>query len=174
MNILKVLVLVILLLAVVGCSAVRSVNQVGESIYPLTISEWDGTWVTGDGSLVLEVRDSKTGELEIMFIEKGELEKHTVFVKQIGNDSYMNLVDKDSSYLFAKFKKSRNQVIVWLPSAKEIKLAISNKQLDGLVDGDSDLLIKSDKSSLNKYFEANKEKMLFEYEEPVVFRKLNH
>lgn len=173
-NTLKALVLIVLLLVVVACDSVRSTNQLGETTYPLTVGEWDGTWLTGDGSLVLEVKDTKTGEIEIMFIEKGEIEKHTIFVRQNGSDTYMNLIDEDKLYLFAKFKKSTNQIIIWLPLAKEIKLAINNKQLEGVIsEGGSDLIIKSDKSRLNKYFIVNKSKILFDYEEPVIFRKLN-
>ncbi|MCF6226013.1 MAG: hypothetical protein L3J22_06875 [Xanthomonadales bacterium] len=172
-NALKALVLIVFLLVVVACNTVKSVNQIGETTYPLTVGEWGGTWLAGDSSLVLEVKDTKTGEIEIMFIENGEIEKHTVFVRQNGGDAYMNLIDEDKLYLFAKFKKSTNQIIIWLPLEKEMKLAINNKQLEGVISEGSDVIIKSDKLSLNKYFIANKEKILFDYEEPMIFRRLN-
>ncbi|MFV2005639.1 MAG: hypothetical protein ACC650_10550 [Gammaproteobacteria bacterium] len=169
---LKLLSVLVLLAFLGACTTVKSVNQLGKDNYILDKDEWEGTWIAGDGSLQLYIVDIKLAEIEIVFIEKGEIKKYQVFLRQNGKDSYMNLVAEDGRYYFAKYIKRKNQIITWLPSIKMLKTAISNRKLEGIINEEKDLLIKSDKNTLNKYFIENKGKMLFEYEEPFVFRKL--
>ena len=117
------------------------------------------------------VPSGKAGVIEVVFIERGKIEQYTVTIKQSGEDRYMNLLNEDKRYLFAKFKKRYNQIIVWPPSSKAMKAAIASKSIKGEITKDDDLLITADKKSLDKFFSDNSEKMLFDYGEPVVFRK---
>lgn len=162
----------VLIVLIGACTSIKSVSQLGEDVYILNEDEWEGTWAAGENSLQVKIIDTESSEILIMFIEKGKIQKYTVFIKQNGKDSYMNLVDEDNRYFFTKFIKTKNQVIIWLPSEKALKHAISDKKLEGLVTKDKDIVINANKNSFNQYFIDNKEKMLFEYEKPLILRKL--
>jgi uncharacterized protein YcfL len=172
MKIFKLLNLFVLLILIGACSTIKTINQLGEKTYLLDKNKWEGTWVTGEGFLQLKVIDIETSEVSIMLIEKGELQKYKIFIRKNGEDSYMNLVDEDNHYLFAKFKRTRNQIIVWLPSREMMQKAINSKALTGVISEKKNVLITSEKKQVNNYFVENKDKILFEYEEPIIFRKL--
>ncbi|VAW74698.1 hypothetical protein MNBD_GAMMA15-832 [hydrothermal vent metagenome] len=171
METLKHLSLIAIILLSSACTSISSVHPLGTDTVQLVEHEWRGTWIAQDGTLQLDVLDTKAGIIELVFIEHGKIEKYTVTIKKSGQDTYMNLLNKDKSYLFAKFKKRYNQIIVWPPSSKAMKVAIASEAIKGEITKDDDLLITADKDNLNKFFADNSEKMLFEYDEPVVFRK---
>ncbi len=172
MNLFKLLSLLVVLLFLAACSSIKSINQLGQEIYQLNEDKWNGTWVTGEGSIQLEVVDTTNSEVSIMFIEKGKIQKYKVFIRKDADNSYMNLIDKDNHYFIAKFKKTRNQIIVWLPALEMMQKAVNSKAIAGIVSENKNVLITAEKKQLDRYFFDNKERMLFEYEEPVVFRKL--
>jgi hypothetical protein len=177
MMILRVIILFVLASFISGCSFVKSVNKLGEEPYTANENEWKGTWIVDDNSIQIKVINHKLGEIEIMFIEAGKLLKNRVFLTQKGSETYLNLVEKpeDKFYYPAKFKKSKNQLIVWRVSSDALKKAIRDKKIDGEITKhkySDDVLIKASKEELNNFFIRNREQMLFDYEEPFVLRRL--
>jgi hypothetical protein len=167
----QILILGILLTLIYSCSSIRSIHKLGEESLKINKEEWEGTWISGDASFYVKVIDTTISQIEIMSIENGKLEKHSVFINQNGNNTYGNLLTKDKHYIFVKFKKRKNELLMWLPELEMIKVAINSNKLEGIIK-DKDILIKSEKKLFNKYFIDNKEKMLFEYEKPFIFKKL--
>ncbi len=178
MNSIKQLILLALTSLIIGCTLVQSVNKLGKDIYTPNKDEWEGTWVSEGGSLQLKIINQEHGEIEIMFIENGKLLKYRVFLTQNDDDNtYMNIVGKteEKHYYFAKFKKDSNQTIVWQASTEALKEAIIKKKINGSIVknkyGDT-IIINATKNELNKFFIKNRRQMLFEYEEPLILRRL--
>lgn len=155
-----------------ACSTIKSTQQLGSEIYVLEKNKWEGTWVTGEGSIQLKVVDINSSEVAIMFIEKDEVQKYKAFIRTNGDGSYINVIDTDNHYFFAKFKKTRNQIVVWLPERHMMQKAISTGGVIGSVSEKKNVLITSEKKQLDSYFFENNNLMLFDYEEPIIFRKL--
>ena len=89
----------------------------------------------------------------------------------------MNFLEKeeDKFYYPVKFKKKKNQVIIWLISESLMKKAISNKTLVGVITKHKyteEILIKASKKDLNRYFSENSDQMLFNYNDPFILRRL--
>ena len=145
MKVFKLSSLLILVMLLGACSSVKSIHQLGQEIYQLDEKKWNGTWVTGEGSIQLEVVDNASGEVSIMLIEKGAIQKYKVYITKNTDDSYMNLVDKDNQYFIAKFKKTRNQIIVWLPAVEMMRGAVTSTAISGVVSENKNILITSEK-----------------------------
>ncbi len=180
MNSIKSIVLLALTSLIIGCSFVQSVNKLGKDVYIPIKDDWEGTWVAEDGALQLKIIDQAHGEIEIMFIEDGKLLKYKVFLTKNGDDNtYMNVIGRkeEKYYHFAKFKKDNNLTIVWHISTEALKEAIIKKNLNGNIInnkyGDT-ILINATKKELNKFFINNRRQMLFEYENPLILRRLTN
>jgi len=174
----KLIVLSVIFMFINGCSYVSSVNQLGEEIYIANEKDWNGTWVTHSGSLNIHVVNAKLGEIEVLFIEHGKLEKHKIYLTKTAKDSYLNLINKaeDKFFFLGKFIKNKNELILWAASTEYIKKAIVNKSLAGKTTNEKHdgVSITASKEALNKYFKDNRDKMLFFYEEPLVLRRLRN
>lgn len=174
---LKIVSVFLLMILVSGCSSIKSINKLGETPYVPNITEWEGTWVAEGGALQLQVIDQKQGQIEILFIDSGKLHKYRLFLTQSDKDTYMNFLEKqeDKFYYPVKFKKKKNQVIIWLISESLMKKAISNKTLAGVITKhkySEEIQIKASKKDLNRYFSENSDQMLFNYNDPFILRRL--
>lgn len=177
MKLSRLIILLALAIFISACSVVKSVNKLGGEHYKVSKEQWEGTWIAEDGALQIKVLKPDSGELQIMFIENGKLESYTLFLGRNGSDTYINFVENadDQFYYPAKFKKSNNQIIVWLLSTEMLKQAIINKEIDGKIikqKYSDDILITASPEELNQYFTDNKQHMLFDYEEPLILRRL--
>ncbi len=178
MNSIKSIILLALTSLIIGCSVVQSVNKLGKDVYIPNRDEWEGTWVTEGGALQLRIINQEHGEIEIMFIEKDKLLKHRVFLTQNdANNTYMNIIGKpeEEYYHFVKFKKNNNQAIIWNVSIEALKEAIIKKKINGSIvknEYSDTLIINATKKKLNSFFIKNKKQMLFEYEKPLILRRL--
>ena len=175
----QIFILLIFITLICSCSSIRSIHKLGEEPYMLNAEEWEGTWIAGDEAYTVKVVnwqssifvDSTSSEIEVMSIENDKIVKHNFFIKQTGSNTYGNLVTKEKHYIFVKFKKRKNEIIIWLPNFDMMKEAIDSKKLAGVVK-DKDVLLKSDEKVFNTFFTDNEDQMLFKYEEPFIFRKL--
>ncbi len=166
----KMCVLSLLMVLSFSCSSIRSLHKLGLESLTLDTNKWQGTWISGDGALQVKVVDAHSGEIEILMIENEKIEKHQVFINKNGSDTYGNLLTKEKHYIFVKFKMRKNELLMWLPKLDAIKAAIDHKKLVGVVN-DKDILTESSKEVNNSYFIAHKEQILFEYEEPFIFKR---
>lgn len=144
-----------------------------ERAFELGKDEWEGNWVTVSESFQITVTNYQLGELEINFLEDGKINTHKVYARKSDKDSYLNLLDDDGHYLFAKFKinKKYGRIIIWVPIEVMIEQAFKEKELTGEIKK-GDIWIKSDEDTLNKFFSENRNEMLFAYEDPIIFIRL--
>ncbi len=84
----------------------------------------------------------------------------------------MNFKGDDNKYYFGRFKKHKNQIVVWGPSLKLLLNARNNNELEIIDVSNKELFIKSDQETLNKFYIQNSETMSFDYENPYVFRRI--
>jgi len=192
--------LVVVMLAISACTTVTSTSPVGFDTYVLDKDHWDGTWVTDDrahefskdewegnwitvnDSIQITVTSYVDSEIEINFLEKGELHSHKVLVRKIGKDSYLNLINDDGHYVFAKFRmrnknRKRNKIIIWPPSDSVISKAFEDKELTGETrstgEYSGEIRINSDEETLNNFYSENRDRMLFYYEDPIVMLRIS-
>ncbi len=170
---LRVILLLIFVPALYACATITSTQMLGENVYLLDPMEWDGTWIIEKDSFQLEVVDKIAGKIEIRSIAGNKVEVNTLFIRQSGKSNYINFIDEENNYFFAKFKKNKNQVIVWLPSKNEFQQAIKNNEIEGNINKRGDVQTTASSESFNKYVTANSRIMIFQYEEPGVFRRLS-
>jgi len=174
---LRLIIIFLLLVLINGCSLVKSVNKLGNEVYIFKENEWQGTWIVDDNALQIKEIDQNSGEIEIILIERAKLLKYRILLAQNGKDTFMNFIEKpeDEFYYPAKFKKNKNQLIVWRVSSDALEKAISKKKIDGEVTKhkySNDVLITADKEKLNSFFINNRKQMLFDYEEPLILQRL--
>jgi len=169
---LKICILLILALTLGACTSTKSTNMLGNYALKLNEDEWNGTWVIENEAYQIKVINPDFGIMQSISIEDGKIKKHRIFATQSGDDKYINLVAPDKRFFFAKFKKEQNSVIVWLPSKEMLKKAIENSEIEGKVDKDDNVLITASGKAFSEFMKTNKNMMMFEYENPGIFKRL--
>jgi hypothetical protein len=162
----------VLVLALGACSSIKSTNIIGDYALKLNPDEWNGTWVIEDETYQVSVINPDFGIMGSVSNKDGKIEKHRMFATQIESDTYINLVNADKSFSFAKFKKEKNLVTAWKPSIEVFKKAIENSEIDGEVDKDGNIVITASGKVVSEFLKANSASILFEYESPNVFKRL--
>ena len=141
MRYVKCVLAALLVLAFTGCSPVYVPTPLGEEPACLKAEEWDGTWQSTEGSVVMKVTDSEKGLLRITE-DTGNLEFESldVLLRTSGDWMFGSVKDEESKdvvrYLWARVKRDEGQVILWLPDTEKFKGLVSNGTLPGKVEGD--------------------------------------
>jgi hypothetical protein len=132
----------LLILALTGCSAVYTIQPIGEKPSKIEARDWEGTWIHKEGSVTVRVMDEEDGLLRIAWIErKGEglaFETHDVQLRETGSWVFANTKDDDTDeprYLWALIKRDGKQVIVWLPDEAKFKVLVEEGKLPGRTQG---------------------------------------
>ncbi len=123
----KIFILLLFITLICSCSSIRSIHKLGEQPSIVNAKEWEGTWISDEGAVMVKVIDPDSNEIEIMLIENDKIERHHVFINQSGNNTYGNLVTPEKYFIFVKFKMRKNEILIWLPEFEMIKAAIDSK-----------------------------------------------
>lgn len=169
---LKVIVLLVVALIVGACAPIKSMYMLGDYALKTSADEWNGTWVYEDDSFQVDVLNPDFGIFELESNINGESEEHRVFATQSDDANYMNLVDAEKNFFFVKFKKEKDSITVWFPSKGALTKAIEGNEIKGEVGKDGDILITASSNEFREYFKSNQNQMLFDLENPRVFKRL--
>jgi len=185
------LIITLLLIAfLTGCSYVVSKHPVGLEKYPLNPDEWDGTWLHEDEVITIKVADESKGIVQIAWIETNQekltFESVTCQVMKGTNWLYINELEfpdenDDGFYFWGKLRKENRKIIFWVPSVEAFQEAAEDKQIHAIVNKtDStagtkqrteDVRLLDKPAKIIDLIENNGSKF-FEWEEPIILIKL--
>ncbi len=179
----KKCVLVLSLLVVLagwGCSAVVSQRPVGEIPVVLDPEEWEGTWITPDGGpVVIRVEDAEKGYLKLAWIEDDRsrtFKSLRVIILRSAAWDFANIREEDGknetgqNYLFARVKKQKNHILVWLPRAEKFAALVEGKILPGRAVKET-VTLGELKPEHVKIIVSEEKGLLFDWENPFVLMK---
>lgn len=163
-----------------GCSVVMSEKPVGDAPVVLDPAGWNGAWLTHQGdAVVMKVLDRDNGVLRITWIEddsKMTCRSHDVRVLSSGKWQFANIMDegekgeKPRGYLFAKIKKERDNIVIWLPAAEKFSDLVGKKILPGRVEKESVILGELGPRHM-KIITSEEKGLLFDWENPLFIIK---
>lgn len=124
-----------------GCSVVTSERPIGDIPFPVETGEWEGTWTAADGSpVVVRVENGNKGQLRLFWMEGDRemvLKTADVTLRKAGAWHFANLREETKSgvpvYLFARVKREKGLLIIWLPRPERFARLIDERVLPGTV-----------------------------------------
>lgn len=174
----KLALLGLMLLAISGCSAVISKHPVGNKPARIVAKEWEGNWLTTDGTVRITVSDADKGTLKAAWVEddkqgKPALETADIEVRESGEWLFANTRehDKNRGYVWGRIRNEDGQIIVWSPDAKLIAQCVKDGVLPGKLDGDEVILEELNSKHLN-ILTSGERGVLFSWDKPTVFVKV--
>lgn len=163
-----------------GCSVVMSQRPVGDKPVALDKTEWDGAWMTPQGApVVMKVKDGEKGALKIAWIEDDRdmtYKSYDVILLSLGRWQFANILDEKSKgerpggYLFAKIKKEKDSIIVWLPRAEKFSDLVKRGILPGEAAKETVILGELGPQHM-KIIMSEEKGILFDWENPFFFIK---
>ncbi len=167
------------ILGVWGCSVVTSGRPVGDTPVLVDPGEWEGTWMAADGGPVV-VRvgdDGRNGRLRLAWMEGDRemvLKTADVILLKAGACHFANLREETeggtSVYLFARVKKEKGLLIIWLPRPERFARLIDERILPGTASKEKILLGELGPEHM-KVITSEDRGVLFDWENPVVLMK---
>lgn len=172
----NLMLLVCVLALICGCSVVMSEKPVGDRPVVLEPAGWDGAWMTLQGEpVMMKVQDREKGVLKIAWIEddgKMTCKSYDVRILSSGSWQFANIMDeekkdgKSGGYLFAKIKKEKDYIVIWLPMAEKFSGLVGKKILPGRVEKESVTLGELEPQHL-KIIMSGEKGLLFDWENPL-------
>ena len=142
----KCALLLLCLGALAGCE-VASVEPMGGVPVSIEAEDWEGLWVSDDGSNwgVVRVVNASEGELEIGYVgfdeEKFLLETNAVYVRTAATDiavqkaMFVSMNDEDPDlFIWGLLRKNDDEVEIQLPVASRFRELVENGTLPGRVE----------------------------------------
>ena len=164
-----------LALGLVGCDLAISKHPLGS---PLAIeeSEWEGTWLHGDGALTVRVLDAENGLLEVAWIEEEEeLVLETVEVHLGGFEDWTFAsfagVEDVSGFLWSRLGREGDEVILWWPRAEALARLVEAGLLPGAVE-EGDVTLERLEAEHLAILVSEDRGVLYDWDAPMVFRRL--
>lgn len=162
-----------------SCSAVMSVEPIGEEPLYAASDAWEGTWADEDNVMTVKVLDESGGKLRLASVQDREntlvLETVDVYLRKSGDWIFASLRDDDAGkeghYLWARIKKEENTILAWLPDPEQFKLSIEKGELPGEIDEESVVLGKLEERQY-EFIKSGKRGIFFEWDEPLVYFRL--
>jgi hypothetical protein len=170
----------LILLTICGCNSVISKRPVGEKPARIVAREWEGNWVTTDGTVKVKVVESDKGILKVAWLEDDKqgnpaLKTAKIEVRESGGWLFANTIEEDKGrgYVWGRIRNEDGQVIVWSPDAKLFKQLMNEGVFPGKVDGDEVILDELKPQHL-KIITSQQRGVLFSWEKPTVFMKVGN
>ena len=172
-------VLLVLIWLMSGCVAVYTTEPVGDEPVKLQAQDWEGTWVQDKDFFVIRLSEPDQGMLVAAWIEEEndslKLESLNGHIRATGDTMFISFRDKDypdsPRYFWARIKQDGRQIIFWQPEEKAFKALVESKQLPGSIDDDN-IILEPLKNEHLRFIIEDKNKNLFDWQEPIVFLKL--
>lgn len=171
----KLIPFLLLVMFASGCTAVVSKRQVGEKAASLKANDWEGVWITSDGTAKVKVVDANKGLLKVFWLddEQGKTEMKTadVELRQSGDWLFANTKDeKGRGYVWGRIKNEDRQIILWIPDAEKFKQLVEGGTFHGKIENDGLILEELTSQDVN-LITSGKQGILFQWDKPVVFVK---
>lgn len=175
-----------LLPALAACDVVVSTHPVGLEPVAVEAEEWEGTWVADDGAFTLRVPEKgAAGRVELGWIEEeGDrfvLKTSQVYLRSAGEwmfGSVENDEDPGSGrpenvrYLWGRLEKDEGKILFWLPSVEKFRQLVEDGVLPGEVEEGGDVVLGQLAAEHLELITSGKKGVLFEWEAPMILRRL--
>ena len=167
-----------IILSLSACSAVYSTHPVGDSPLILKSADWEGTWISAEGTLVTRIADT-AGILEAAWIDKIDTglkyESVRAHLMTWQDWVFINIENEDDQgntrYVWGRVKKKGRLVLLWAPDLEKIKALVNAGDLPGRVDNGDVILDPLSPSQMKRLTAPDKE-LLFDWEEPLVLIRM--
>jgi len=179
----RVPLLALALLYSAGCSSVMIEEPLPGNPEPFDQRSFEGTWLF-DGNVV-ELKFGSNGTAKIAGLEwkddQFQLWQQELIVTKGTRHNFLSLRAEENGelmedYFFAAYTFSDNgDLIVWIPEEDAFEKLVSEDVLEGSVTkgkSSKNILITSPPAKLLEILNDRKNRELFDYTEPIVFRKL--
>jgi hypothetical protein len=166
-----------------GCSTVTMSRPLSEDPKPLDQKKFEGTWVANGGALT--VRFSENGIAKFASVDWKDDEFYLVRGEMIVthglNRRFLSLrIEEDGkwmdSYLLLQYRFTDDgDLLVWEPNFKAFEEAINKGALQGAIRKEKyseTIAITSEPQVLLNFIDAREEKVLFEYQDPHLFKRV--
>jgi hypothetical protein len=116
---------------------------IGEHPVTLAPEEWDGTWLTSDGSAVVEVTDGPNGILKLAFVDGLEMEILEVHVRSSGDWMFGSFIGPEpdpaentggghqAKFYWARIRHDPDQIVIWSPDTSKLRTLVEEGILPG-------------------------------------------
>lgn len=182
----KLIVMAILLATASGCNAVLSKRPVGETPAMIIAKDWEGEWVTTDGSVKLTVIDADKGLLKAYWLddEKGKpmMQSADIELRESGEWMFASINEKDTrtdgdkrvskGYLWARVKNKDRQIIIWTPDDKAFTRLVTSGVFPGKINDGGSVILDELKPQHLKIITSGERGVLFEWDQPTVLMKV--
>jgi hypothetical protein len=152
-----------LVMALSGCEAVFTRQPLGDEAVTLDPATWQGTWLSDEIVLLTTVLDSEKGQLQAAWIERGakgaKFEVVTGTIRQSGGIMFLSMeheppetaevtteetpqdAPREPEYFWARIENDGRRAILWWPDVEQIRLAVGDKSLPGVIQQDQDVTL---------------------------------
>lgn len=177
-------ILVFAALVMAGCEAVTTTALVGDEPVDLKAKDWDGTWVTADGEVVIvKVTDDDEGRANIYWLESEDgqpvLKSSEIIVREVNDWQLVNSpVPADErndeevpEYVFARIATNDDELFVWTPKVDAFKEAADEDHFIGELTASGLQLGPLSEAHLD-YLTGEAGLRLFDLERPISLRRI--
>lgn len=124
-----------------GCSPVLATRPMGQHPTKLDPAEWQGLWVSGTQTMMIEVADAAGGILRISVLEENgtpSRETHAVFLRDCCSTTFASYCPADAgdSFRWGPIALSGDDLMVWVPDAKKFGAFVNERKLKGRIETD--------------------------------------
>lgn len=170
----------LLLVTAYGCSSVISRRPVGEKAARIVAKEWEGNWVSTDGTLNIKVLDANKAILSVAWLEddvqgKPAMKTAEVELRESGEWLFANTreEEKGRGYVWGRIKNADRQIILWQPDDRVFSQLVRDGVFPGKLDGDEVVLDELNPQHL-KIITSGERGVLFSWDKPAVFVKVGN
>lgn len=169
----------LILLTTCGCSSVISKRPVGEKQARIVAKEWEGDWVTREGTVRVKVVDVEKGILKVFWLEDDKLGNSAmrtakVELRESGDWLLANTQDdKGRGYVWGRIRNEDRQIVVWAPDDKLFSRLTKDGVFTGKIES-GDVILEELKPQHLKIITSGERGVLFSWDQPTVFVKVGN
>jgi hypothetical protein len=164
---------------------VTTPHPIGEKTLELELElvpeEWEGMWMTTEGDVVYVTDvDPKQASALATWVDEDSnelvLKRSSVYFGQVAGTTFVSMPDESASpvrYVWGRIKRENETAVVWLPDSDKFEMLVEEGLLPGVVDGGDVHLAQLD-SSHYTVIASEQHGVLFEWDEPLVYRRVKH
>ncbi len=171
----KRLALLLWLTMLAGCHAVYAPAPVGTEVVALNANDWDGTWLTREGSFQIKVTDAAAGKLELAWQEPKDdgFEPRTlkVQIRQSEGWQFASMPDEGdpSRFVWGRVKHEDRQILFWGPDAEKFRAAVQDERIPGTILEGNHIMLGALTDEHMKLITSSDQGLYVNWESPAVF-----
>jgi hypothetical protein len=169
-----------------ACSAVYSVDPLGENPVQLDAQQWDGDWRGAEGVMKIKVKDAEAGILQVAWIEDMELQQFDVYLLESNGWQFFNVKDEEDEndpsdgYVWGRIRYHENTILLWDPDIRKFRSLVRDGTLPGEArksgkdkQNESDVVLDKLTQAHLLLITSEEKGVLFDWDEPLVLLKIS-